>query len=49
MYDEKVIADAVRKAIEQITSVNDDNDIKVGVSARHVHLSREDLDTLFGT
>lgn len=48
MYDEKVIADAVRKAIEQISSVDDDNDIKVGVSARHVHLSREDLDTLFG-
>ncbi len=48
MYDEKVIAEAVRKAIEQISSVDDDNDIKVGVSARHVHLSREDLDTLFG-
>lgn len=48
MYDEKVIAEAVLKAIEQISSADDDNDIKVGVSARHVHLSREDLDTLFG-
>lgn len=48
MYDEKVIAEAVRKAIEQFENSNGDNDIKVGVSARHVHLSREDLDTLFG-
>lgn len=47
MYDEKVIAEAVKKAIEQISSGND-NQIKIGVSARHVHLSREDLDTLFG-
>ena len=47
MYDEKVIAEAVKKAIEQISSDND-NQIKIGVSARHVHLSREDLDTLFG-
>ena len=25
-----------------------DDDIKIGVSARHVHLSRADLDVLFG-
>lgn len=47
MYDEKVIAEAVRKAMEQLTS-DDKNQIKIGVSARHIHLSREDLDTLFG-
>ncbi len=50
MYDEKVIAEAVKKAVEQMqaASSGDDNDIKIGISARHVHLSREDLDTLFG-
>ena len=49
MYDEKVIAEAVKKAIEQLDSAeSNDSDIKVGISARHVHLSREDLDTLFG-
>ncbi|MBP3580457.1 MAG: phosphate propanoyltransferase [Clostridia bacterium] len=48
MYDEKVIADAVIKAIEQLKNDDGNNDIKVGVSARHVHLSREDLDILFG-
>ena len=49
MYDEKVIAEAVKKAIEQLDAASsEDADIKVGVSARHVHLSREDLDTLFG-
>ena len=47
MYDEKIIAEAVRKAMEQLSS-DDKNQIKIGVSARHVHLSREDLDTLFG-
>ena len=50
MYDEKVIAEAVKKAVEQMqqAQAGDDNDIKIGISARHVHLSREDLDTLFG-
>ena len=47
MYDEKIIAEAVRKAMEQLAS-DDKNQIKIGVSARHIHLSREDLDTLFG-
>ena len=50
MYDEKVIAEAVKKAVEQMqqAQAGDENDIKIGISARHVHLSREDLDTLFG-
>ena len=47
MYDEKIIAEAVKKAVEQL-SVKEEQTIKVGVSARHVHVSREDLDTLFG-
>ncbi len=46
MYDEKMIAEAVKKAIEQVSDEKDQ--IKIGVSQRHVHLSREDLDTLFG-
>ena len=47
MYDEKIIAEAVKKAMEQLSS-EDKNQIKIGVSARHIHLSREDLDILFG-
>lgn len=48
MYDEKMIAEAVKKALEQLATAGDDNKIKIGISARHIHLSREDLDTLFG-
>ncbi|MBQ7975982.1 MAG: phosphate propanoyltransferase [Clostridia bacterium] len=40
------IAKAVRAAVESIKE--DHGEIKVGVSQRHIHLSREDLDTLFG-
>lgn len=47
MINESVIAEAVKKALAEIQTA-DDKEIKVGVSARHVHLSQEDLEILFG-
>ena len=46
MITEQMVADAVRKALAQMNS--DSEEIKVGVSQRHIHLSQEDLETLFG-
>ncbi len=50
IYDEKMIEAAVRKAIADTNqAVADANgEIKIGVSQRHIHLSQEDLETLFG-
>ena len=48
MYNEQIIAEAVKKVMEQLNSEKSDNEIKVGVSQRHIHLSQEDLETLFG-
>ncbi len=45
-YDEKTIALAVQKALEQIQG--EKTEITIGVSQRHVHLSQQDLETLFG-
>ena len=45
MYDVDTIAKAVKSVVEKIDT---DGQIKIGVSQRHVHLSQEDLETLFG-
>ncbi len=43
MYDIKLIQDTIKDVVSEMNG-----EIKVGVSQRHVHLSREDLDILFG-
>lgn len=47
MYDEKIISEAVKKAMEKLNA-DEKSQVKIGVSARHIHLSRDDLDVLFG-
>ena len=43
------IADIVKKVISEMGEGNsNDNVIPVGISNRHIHLNREDLETLFG-
>lgn len=49
MIDEKLIELVTENVIKVLNSDEKaDEGIKVGVSARHVHLSQEDLETLFG-
>ncbi|MBR2916437.1 MAG: phosphate propanoyltransferase [Clostridia bacterium] len=49
-YDAKMIEAAVRKAIADAkqAAADENGEIKIGVSQRHIHLSQEDLETLFG-
>ena len=42
------IADIVKKVISEMGTSETGNEIPVGISNRHIHLSREDLETLFG-
>ncbi len=50
MIDEKKLNDAVEKVMNEMRAqiAENNGEIKVGVSQRHIHLSREDLDKLFG-
>ena len=47
MYDVDKIEQAVTKILKEYKQ-DKAGEIKIGVSQRHIHLSREDLDTLFG-
>ena len=42
------IAAIVKKVIAEMDSGNADAGIPVGISNRHIHLSTQDLETLFG-
>lgn len=48
MIDEKLLDTITKSVIDILKENNEDTGIKVGVSARHVHLSQKDLETLFG-
>ena len=49
MFDENLIREAVRKAISSVKEKIENKDkVVIGVSQRHIHLSREHLDILFG-
>ena len=47
-YDVKTVAEIVNRILAQCESTSDDKEIPVGVSNRHVHLSQEHLEILFG-
>ena len=48
MVDEKLLNIVTKSVIDILKQQEKDDGIKVGVSARHVHLSQQDLETLFG-
>ena len=51
MYDIKQLEDVIKNVCKEINLKSESSDgdyVKIGVSQRHIHLSREDLDILFG-
>ena len=48
MVDEKLLDIVTQSVIDILKNQEADDGIKVGVSARHVHLSQKDLEILFG-
>lgn len=49
-YDEKIVAEIVSRVMAQCSnsSASTNDTVPVGVSNRHIHLSKADLETLFG-
>lgn len=47
-YNEQELKALVDKVIEAVKSGNAEGDIPVGISNRHIHLSHDDVETLFG-
>ena len=46
--DKDYIADVVKRVVAEYKGGADEGTVPVGVSNRHIHLSQEDLETLFG-
>lgn len=46
--NEKSIAELVARIVSDLKSEADTADVPIGVSNRHIHLTREDVETLFG-
>lgn len=46
--DKDYIADVVKRVVEQYKGNGNEGNVPVGVSNRHIHLSQQDLETLFG-
>ena len=48
-YDSTLVAEIVNRVMAECTKTSgSDNTVPVGVSNRHIHLSKQDLETLFG-
>ena len=47
-YNEQELKALVDKVIEAVKAGNAEGDIPVGISNRHIHLSHDDVETLFG-